>query len=139
MLKMARDQLPNEVGSSLIGTYSRDGRKATVTGIAPLPNDSRATRTSFIRGIDGLSQFFTKVFQRFRGRRHYVGEWHSHPYAAPTASGTDDANQSAIAEDPRVDCTESILLIIGGDMDAETTLQTYIYSRTRGKIVLQPA
>lgn len=138
MVRMARDHLPNEVGTSLVGTYSQNGRKATVTGIAPLPTDSRATRTTFRRGIDGLAEFFKSVFTRFRGRRHYVGEWHSHPHAAPIASGTDDANQMAISRDPHADCPEVILLIVGGDMKGQVPIQAYVYSRTRGKLVLEP-
>ena len=138
MQRMAREHLPNEVGTSLVGTYSLDGRKATVTGIAPLAKDSQATRTSFQRGIDGLAQFFKNLFTRYRGRRHYVGEWHSHPYAAPDASRTDDVNQSAIAHDQRVDCAETILVIVGGDMAQHVSLQAYVYSRSRGKVVLGP-
>jgi len=138
MVRMAHQHLPNEVGTSLVGTYSRDGRKATITGISPLPSDSRATRTTFQRGIDGLTQFFNNVFARFRGRRHYVGEWHSHPYSAPHPSTTDDTNQAAIAQDTRVDCPEPILVIIGGDFDQHTDLQAFVYSRTHGKVVLDP-
>ena len=94
--------------------------------------------TSFQRGIDGLAQFFKNLFTRYRGRRHYVGEWHSHPYAAPDASRTDDVNQSAIAHDQRVDCAETILVIVGGDMAQHVSLQAYVYSRSRGKVVLGP-
>lgn len=136
MKSMARDHMPNEVGTSLVGTYSDDGRRATVNGIAPLPSDSRSTRTTFQRGINGLFQFFNTIFSRYRGRRHYVGEWHSHPNAAPIASGTDDANQFAIANDASTDCPEAILVIIGGDGNDNVSLQMYVYSRTRGKIVL---
>jgi len=137
MIRMAQDYLPNEVGTSLVGSYSRNGHKATVMGITHLPDDSRATRTSFQRGINGLAQFFTRIFARFRGHRHYVGEWHSHPNAAPTASTTDDANQMAIAQNLQADCPEAVLLIIGQGNFEQIDLQAYVYSRTRGKIVLR--
>ena len=137
MMGMARKYYPNEVGTSLVGWYSSDQYTATVTDIAPMPPDSRGSRLSFHRGVRGTREFFSSLFRKTRGKRHYVGEWHSHPGGSPIASRADDINQSAIAADRSTDCRECILLILGGDFQSQTELQAYVYSRTRGKTVMK--
>jgi proteasome lid subunit RPN8/RPN11 len=138
MLALAARHIPNEVGTPLVGSYSDDGHRAAVHAIAPLPDDSHGSPSSFIRGIRGLGAFFGRLVARFRGRRHYVGEWHSHPGGSSTASPTDDRNQAAIAADPKADCPESVLIIVGGEVPTAPTLGLYVYSRAMGKIVLHP-
>ena len=138
MLQLAAQHAPNEVGTSLVGSYSDDGSLAVVHRIAPLSADSRGSRNAFLRGILGLRTFFGKVIARFRGRRHYVGEWHSHPGGIPVPSSTDDYNQTAIATDKVAHCPECILVILGGDFSDDPVLGLYVYSRSRGKIVLRP-
>jgi len=137
MLRLARNQLPNEIGTSLVGHYSRDRFRAFVTGLAPLSADSRGTPTSFHRGTRGLKAFFRALFQRFQGSRHYVGEWHSHPNGTAIPSGVDDRNQLAIAQDLQTDCPECILIVFAGDLLKAPELGVYVYSRMRGKIILK--
>lgn len=113
ILEMAQAHSPNEVGTSLVGCYSDNGFEASVLDLAPLSPDSKGSRTSFYRGVAGLRKFFTKLRQTFNGKRHYLGEWHSHPDAAPLPSQIDDKHQSAIAKDTNTACPECILIIIG--------------------------
>lgn len=61
MTKMAQTHYPNEVGTSLVGHYTDDGFEAFVLELAPLSADSKGTRTSFYRGVDGLRTFFAKL------------------------------------------------------------------------------
>lgn len=139
MRQIARRHYPKEVGTALIGSYSDDGREATVTALAPLTSDSHGTRSEFRRGVRGLSSFFKKLFRSSAGLEHYVGEWHSHPDGAPFPSGTDDANSLAIARDPAARCAECILIIValGGFVhDDAVSLGVFVYSRTNGKVVL---
>ena len=138
LLSISREHAPREVGSSLVGSYSKDGFRASVLGSAPLPSDSRGRRFTFSRGVRGLRRFFLDLFTRTRGRRHYVGEWHSHPGGPPMPSRMDDRNQTAIARDKKTNCPECILLIIGGDFSCQTELCVYVYSRTNGRIELVP-
>lgn len=137
MKELAIEHAPNEVGTSLVGSYSDDGTRAVVRDLAPVSNDSRGSRFSFMRGVQGLAEFFASVFRRSNGLQHYVGEWHSHPGGNPVPSPIDDANQSAIARDIRTECPEAILVIIGGEADAFDDLGVFIYSRTSGRVELE--
>ena len=139
MREMALAHAPVEVGTSLLGQYTDRNNVATVLGLAPLTPDSRGTRWSFLRGVKGLKEYFAGVYKKFRGRRYYVGEWHSHPGATTSASDVDDYNQADLSKTERSQCPEAILLIVGGDLEQKPTLGVYVYSRTRGRVDLMPA
>ena len=136
--KMAQAHSPNEVGTSLVGCYSDNGFEASVLDLAPLSSDSKGSRTSFYRGVAGLRTFFTKLRQNFSGKRHYVGEWHSHPNASPLPSQTDDKHQFAIAKDTNTACPECILIIIGHTLSNVDEIGVFVYSRKQGRISLTP-
>lgn len=138
MIEMARNHYPNEVGTSLVGSYSDNGFKASILDLAPLTSDSKGSSTSFCRGTSGLRKFFAKLRETFSGKRYYVGEWHSHPNGAPIPSDMDDHNQLAIAKDKKTNCPECILVIIGGVLSNFDKKGVFVYSRKRGKIVLYP-
>ena len=137
--EMAQAHSPNEVGTSLVGCYSNNGFEASVLDLTPLSPDSKGSRTSFYRGVAGLKKFFTKLRQTFSGKRHYVGEWHSHPGAAPLPSQTDDRHQLAMAKDPNTACPECILIIIGHTLSNVDEIGVFVYSRKRGRVLLAPA
>lgn len=136
MRTIAIEHAPNEVGTSLVGSYSDDGRTATINELAPLTPDSRGTRTTFVRGVVGLADYFSKLLNGSRGRRHYVGEWHSHPNGSVSPSPTDDCNQLAIANEVKTDCPEAVLVIVGGEVTAFSEVAVFVYSRNLGKIRL---
>ena len=136
MRSLAIEHAPNEVGTSLVGFYSDDGSTATIDELAPLTSDSRGTRTTFVRGVLGLADYFSKVLKGSGGQRHYVGEWHSHPNGSVLASPTDDCNQLAIAKEAQTDCPEAVLMIIGGEAMSFPEIAVFVYSRTRGKMRL---
>lgn len=136
--EMAQSNYPNEVGTSLVGCYSDNGFKAFILELAPLSPDSKGSRYSFYRGVTGLRNFFTKLRKTFSGKRHYVGEWHSHPDAAPIPSDTDNRNQFAIAMDTQTDCPECILIIIGYTLSNFDELGVFVYSRKCERIRLFP-
>ena len=138
MTEMAQAHYPNEVGTSLVGCYSDDGFKAYILELAPLSSDSKGSRTSFYRGVAGLRKFFAKLRRIYTGKRHYVGEWHSHPDAAPIPSETDNRNQLEIALDTKTNCPECILIIIGGTFSNIDEIGVFVYSRKRGRVMLYP-
>ena len=138
MTEMAQAHYPKEVGTSLVGCYSDDGFEASILELAPLSPDSKGSRTSFYRGVAGLRGFFTKLLRTYAGKRHYVGEWHSHPDAAPIPSDTDNRNQLEIALDTKTNCPECILIIIGGTFSNINEIGVFVYSRKRGRVMLYP-
>jgi hypothetical protein len=75
-----------------------------------------------------LNALFSSLFKESNGRRHYVGEWHSHPGGAAIPSGTDDDNMFAIAMDPKNRCPECIL-IIASVISKDVSMRVYVYSR----------
>ena len=139
MLELAGKHAPIEVGTSLVGTYSANGHWATILSLAPLPPDSRGTRSSFCRGKKGQLEFFETVFQQYVGQRHYAGEWHSHPRSSPNTSGRDDWTQIDIAADKITDCAEAILIVLGGDFPRNPQLSVQVQSRKRGRVTLLPS
>jgi len=139
MLSKAREHQPVEIGSSLYGCYSSDGRRAVVLGTTPVPPDSQSSACSFVRGVRGLAEFFRDLFTRSRGRRHYVGEWHSHPNVSPQPSALDWARQRELSADHSMQCPECILIVLGGDLEHHSQLGVYVHSHERGRIVLRPA
>lgn len=137
MVRLAREQAPVETGTALVGSYSDDGHQAVVTALAPMSADSRGERFRFHRGVAGLRRFLSRVFNSSGGRTHYVGEWHSHPGGAPVPSATDEENAMEIAVDPKAQCAECIFVILG--LRGQTAeLGIYVFSRTRGRVDLQP-
>lgn len=133
---LAGEYYPNEVGTSLVGTYSDDGWDATVVEVAPLTPDSTGGSSWFMRGMRGLRSYFVGLFKKSGGLSHYVGEWHSHPDGTPIPSPTDDRNMMDIAADPEARCPECILVLVAFNAaGAETAV--YVYSKARGRVALE--
>lgn len=138
MLKLALVHYPNEIGTSLVGTYSKDGFQASICGLTPLTTDSKSSGTWFVRGVRGLNKFYKQLLDRFNGQRHYVGEWHSHPDASPASSGIDQHTHNSIANDHAANCPEVVLAVLGGDLHSEPELQVSVCSLRRGEVRLFP-
>lgn len=133
---IARQHLPNEVGSSLSGYYTEDGFDAYVLDTAPVPPDSNGSRTSFERGIEGLKGFFSSLTGNRTSRQHYVGEWHSHPTGGARPSSTDIKSGMDIAHDKNAPCKEIISLILGNINSPILDLSVSVYSARNGVIAL---
>lgn len=138
MVRMARSHCPNETGSSLIGRYSKDGYTAFVLDVAPVPADSKSTPVSFVRGTAGMREFFQRLAKRFQRKRYYIGEWHSHPHSGTISSGTDRSTHAQIACDLTLQCSEVIMIIVGGDFLNCVSVGVSVQSRSRGRVVLNP-
>ena len=113
ILGYCRAAIGVETGGILIGRYDTAHDCALVTQVTGPPADSRASRSSFTRGVRGLRRLVLRVW-RDRGE-YYVGEWHFHPGGSPNPSGIDRAQMRAFAENPAHRCPEPILVIVGGD------------------------
>ncbi len=139
MSRLAKEHLPNEVGTSLVGSYSEDGHTAFVLDIAPLPIDSKSSPVSFVRGFLGMKEFFTNLATRFRRTRFYIGEWHSHPFAEPDSSSQDKFTHEQIARDKGTGCSEVVMIVLGGDFHKNCHLNVSVHSARLGLVALNSA
>jgi integrative and conjugative element protein (TIGR02256 family) len=90
MQELRRRSLPNETGGVLIGTFDAARRVVHIVAALTAPPDSRQTPTYFIRGAKDLKPYVDGLSARSAGSLSYLGEWHSHPDAAPAKPSGDD-------------------------------------------------
>jgi integrative and conjugative element protein (TIGR02256 family) len=128
ILALCRKAGRNETGGLLIGRYSEQRDLAHVSIVTGPTRDSKGGRTWFQRGVAGLQDL---LFHRWsKQNEYYLGEWHSHPWAAPAPSGTDGVQMQGIAHSPAYLCPEPVLLIVGGDPWGQWTLHARVYRRS---------
>jgi integrative and conjugative element protein (TIGR02256 family) len=132
--RLCRRSSKDETGGILIGRYSAELDCAGVTNASGAPTDSRHGATWFQRGTRGLQAWLDRWWTT-RGE-HYLGEWHFHPYAAPTPSPTDRDQLEAIATTKSYGCPEPILLIFGGDPAGAWSVSAHVFPRGREAVTL---
>lgn len=114
-LRQLRQQgFPNETGGVLLGYYDFNIKAVVVVTGLPPPPDSKATPTSFERGIEGLAEAVNEVSSRTAGMVRYIGEWHSHPPGHSASPSRDDLVQLAyLALGMADDGLPAVQLIVG--------------------------
>nr|WP_297352914.1 ThiF family adenylyltransferase [uncultured Caldimonas sp.] len=94
--EMRAAKLPNETGGVLLGYYDFIEQMVVIVDALPEPPDSKASRTGFERGKEGLAPTVQEAMRRTAGNVKYIGEWHSHPRGHSTTPSIDDRIQTAI-------------------------------------------
>jgi proteasome lid subunit RPN8/RPN11 len=135
MVARADEAHPLEIGASLLGYYSDDQHTAHVDGVCPTPEDAEGSRYGFRRGLKGLATLLERIFIKSKGKRYYVGEFHSHPSGPAVPSAVDDRAQFSIAKDIAAQCATPVLLIVGGDPGARD-IGVSVYTRSGQKWML---
>ena len=79
LTRMRECRLPNETGGVLVGSRDRSRKILYVVDALPSPPDSEELKTSYIRGIKGLSEEVERIVRITGSNLDYIGEWHSHP------------------------------------------------------------
>jgi integrative and conjugative element protein (TIGR02256 family) len=100
-----------ETGGVLAGYYSQLLDRAIIKNLTGPPKDSKRGYTWFVRGVSGLQSL---IFQLWKKKQYYLGEWHFHPHASSHPSSQDINQMAMIAESKQYHCPEPLLLIIGG-------------------------
>ncbi len=100
-----------ETGGILIGYY-RNG-EAIVTEATPPPPDSKRGWFRFERGTGGLRPYLEEKWAA-DPREYYLGEWHSHPARQAYPSNTDHRQMQQVSNDPDIDCSHPILIVVAG-------------------------
>jgi integrative and conjugative element protein (TIGR02256 family) len=116
-----------ETGGVMAGRYDSSHRVALVARVSGPPRGSQRGRFTFERAVGDLQEWLDGLWRQ--GNAYYLGEWHFHPGANPTPSGTDRSQMWRIADDPAYACPEPILLIVGGTPDTEVTCSTHVFVR----------
>ncbi len=118
MRKTALSAKPQETGGTLVGHYSEDHRVAYVTGALEAKTGARKERARFYRPPDDVDGQLARTYEESGGLTHYLGEWHTHPEAAPIPSPTDLSTLRGLARSRSVATDTPFLLILGGDFEA---------------------
>ena len=100
-----------ETGGILVGIYDSDLQSAIITKVLGPPSDSKHSRASFIRGTKGVKKTLDCMWKE---GQYYLGEWHFHPNGAPQPSGRDLSSLRSIAGSSKTQCSDPIMLIVGG-------------------------
>ncbi len=132
-LKYCANSGGKETGGILIGRYSQEHNMAIVTRVSGPPKDSKSGSCFFVRGIQGLQQILNRLWAR---KEYYIGEWHFHPYAAPIPSSTDHQQMADFSRDERMKCPEPILIIIGGNPNADWSMKVVVYPQLQKALEL---
>lgn len=136
MLEEAEKARGLETGGILVGNYSPSGSAAIVTTAEPAPPDSRAGRTWFQRGVQGISELLHRLWERPQAT-HYLGEWHYHPGASSRASWTDFTTMKRGRVQKAFQCEKPILVILGGDPQGHHTVSVYVFLKGKKHLELQ--
>ncbi len=121
MRKIAASSKPRETGGTLVGYYSRDRRVAFVTRALEANIGARKQRARFYRPPDDVDGQLARIYEESGGLTHYLGEWHTHPEAAPTPSPTDLSTLRGLARSRSVATDTPFMVILGGSFRTTDT------------------
>ncbi len=82
------DEVKPEAGGILMGYYIDDYSFYISDLSTPSEND-KSSRFNFIRSFINAQIFIERFFKLSKGKKIYLGEWHTHPEKLPTPSFTD--------------------------------------------------
>lgn len=105
-----------ETGGILVGRYTTDRTTAVVLEVTDAPPDSNRGRSTFVRGVAGLSEMLRRRWNT-KDRSYYVGEWHYHPATIVQPSSDDIQEMARIATARNYRCREPVLVIVGRPPD----------------------
>ncbi len=134
LLRHCAAGLSDETGGILAGHYSEKREKAFVRAVLPAPADSSIGRTTFERGTAGTRSWLDRLW-RERGL-YYMGEWHSHPFAAPDPSPQDRQTMRGRSLVQAYACPEPLLLILGGDPNGAWQAAAWVFPQWEPSVQL---
>jgi len=126
ILRYCSDSVQVETGGILIGYYNPEHTRAIVAEATGPPADSTRLPRRFIRGVQGLQQLLDRLWNR--QRLYYLGEWHFHPDSSSLPSQQDLREMLKISRNRLTECPEPLLVIIGGEPDANWSMSVSVQS-----------
>lgn len=124
LARMRIQALPSETGGAILGFIDQSANRIYVVDILSAPFNSECSRSSFVRGTDGLLDILEDARRRTAGIVSYLGEWHSHPlgYRA-VPSGLDLALIDYLSRQ-LADEGQPALMLIAGENERSFTLKS---------------
>jgi integrative and conjugative element protein (TIGR02256 family) len=135
MRRMAASSKPRETGGTLVGHYSEDLRDAFVTRALEAKTGARKQRARFYRPPDDVDGQLARIYEESGGLTHYLGEWHTHPDAAPTPSPTDLSSLRGLARTSSVATDTPFMVILGGNFQTMATTSCTLAEKTGRTLV----
>ena len=132
ILNDCRASQGHETGGILVGHYTEAHDCARITVVTTAPIDSKKSRMSFMRGVHGLKNILDDLWHK--KKEYYLGEWHFHPFAAPSPSGTDIAQMNEIARTSSYECPEPVMLLLGGDPVNDWNVRAFVFPKGKQMI-----
>ena len=127
---------PQETGGILVGRYSGDRNVAHILQAAEPPTDSRFGRSWFARGVQGIRNQLSALWNQPKNQRqYYLGEWHFHPDGSPEPSPQDRSEMLAISLHSPTQCPEPVLLILAGS-PCRISEGVFVFSSRDGQVRL---
>jgi integrative and conjugative element protein (TIGR02256 family) len=130
MWEVAANSKPRETGGTLVGHYSEDLRDAFVTAALEATIGAGKQRARFYRPPDNVDGQLARIYDESGGLIHYLGEWHTHPDAAPTPSPTDLSTLRSLARSRSVATDTPFMVILGGSLQTTDTASCTLAERT---------
>jgi proteasome lid subunit RPN8/RPN11 len=126
---------PNrETGGILVGKYLNVGKIAQILEALPPSIDSVGTRSTFNRGIHGLSNELTSRWAKTGS--HYVGEWHYHPLGNGQPSDRDISQMINFAREESMQSPVPIMVIVFRSGSDQYELRTFLFTQDGRTLVL---
>ena len=115
-------QLPNETGGIIVGYIDHKQKSINIVDAMKAPKDSKASASSFERGVEGLLVKLDEIKRRTANLVDYIGEWHSHPRRSSTSpSSLDIALLAYLAAELAKEGNPGLMATVGDD-DIRMTL-----------------
>ncbi len=114
LITLRSEKLPAETGGVLLGYIDHKTSKIYIVDVLSAPSDSEETKSSFVRGTEGLQDILKEAKKRTSGIVSYLGEWHSHPDGCKTTpSGLDRDLLDYLTKQLATDGHPALMAIVG--------------------------
>jgi integrative and conjugative element protein (TIGR02256 family) len=124
LCEIRNTHLPNETGGIILGYVDQKLKAIYIVDILKAPSDSKADRTGFTRGVEGLETDLKEVARCTANIVTYIGEWHSHPaFTSPYPSSADRALIEKLARTLALEGQPALMVIAGAAEDISISVK----------------
>lgn len=108
--KYSRYYYPNEFGGVLIGSYLSGYKELVISDII-CPDKFKSSPMQFEPDHKDLNRKLKSLYEKYKGKIEYVGDWHSHPNSSNHFSLPDFKSIQDVAKSKTVNTHNPVLLV----------------------------